>query len=147
MLQCVAGCCNAQYLMMVFFLQRFPSLLLAVTSDGLAFFNNHMTGALQYTLDTSVVLDQVADPGTRVLERIAVCCNVSQCVAVYRSVLQCVAVYCSVLQCVAVCCSVLQCVAVCCSVLLCVVVCCSVLPYVAVCCSVVQCGAAWCSVL
>jgi len=78
-------------------------------------------------------------------------------------VLQCVAVCCSVLQCVVgdqvkqmtvdirniVCCSVLQCVAVCCSVLQCVAVCCggssetndgrhsqySVLQCAAVCCS------------
>ena len=52
------------------------------------------------------------------LQRVAVCCDVSQCFAVCRSVSQCVAVCCSVLQCVAVCCSVLQCVAVCCSVLI-----------------------------
>jgi len=54
-----------------------------------------------------------------VLQCVAVCCSVLQCVAVecmyLLSVLQCVAVCCSVLQCVAVCCSVLQCVAVCCS--------------------------------
>ena len=31
-----------------------------------------------------------------VLQCVAVCCSVSQCVAVYRSVLQCVAVCCSV---------------------------------------------------
>ena len=53
--------------------------------------------------------------------RVAVCCNVLQCVAAGCSVLQglCVKDIC-VLQCVAVCCSVLQCVAVCCSVLQCV---------------------------
>jgi len=79
--------------------------------------------------------------------------------------LQCVAVCCSVLQCVAaplvkalttvhvfarlpvVCCGVLQRVAVCCSVLQCVAVCYSVLQCVAVCCSVLQCVAACCSVL
>jgi len=57
-------------------------------------------------------------------------------VLVEEGVLQCVAVCCSVLQCVAlsVCCSVLQCLAVCCivSVLQCVAVCCSVLQCVAV---------------
>ena len=68
------------------------------------------------------------------LQCVAVCCSVLQCVAESRkdfgpllsrparrllSVLQCAAVCCSVLQCVAVCCSVLQCVAVCCSVLQC----------------------------
>jgi len=78
-------------------------------------------------------------------------------------VLQCVAACCSVLQCVAavvvyvVSCHLVvwhdtsqldiskrklymicQCVAVCCSVLQCVAVCCSVLQYVAVCCSVLQ---------
>jgi len=48
-----------------------------------------------------------------VLQCVAMCCIVLQCVAdtcrkpIY-SVLQCVAVCCSVLQCVAVCCSVLQ---------------------------------------
>jgi len=63
-----------------------------------------------------------------VLQCVAVCCSVLQCVAVYQErsctlVLQAriiaiyVAVCCSVLQCVAVCCSVLQCVAVCSSVL------------------------------
>jgi len=87
-----------------------------------------------------------------VLQRVAACCSVLQCVAVCCSstysrereltfgeccsVLQCVAVCCSVLQCVAVCCSVLQCAAVCCSVLQCAAVCCSVLQRVAVCYSV-----------
>ena len=67
------------------------------------------------------------------LQCVAPCCSVLQCVAVRcivwsgqqckhectwlvkieGSVLQCVAVCCSVLQCVAVCCSVMQCVAVC----------------------------------
>jgi len=84
-----------------------------------------------------------------VLQRVAVCCSVLQCVlqpvpektrdsccsvlprvAACCSVLQCVAVRYTarsredsrlVLQCVAVCCSVLQCVAVCCSVLQCVI--------------------------
>ena len=63
----------------------------------------------------------------RVLQCVAVSCNVLQCVAVSCSVVQYVAVCCGVLRCVAVCCSVLQCVAVCCSVLQCVAVCCSVL--------------------
>jgi len=54
-----------------------------------------------------------------VLQCVAVCCSVLQCVAAVRcSVLQCVAPDTShVLQCVAVCCSVLQCGVVCCSVL------------------------------
>jgi len=65
-----------------------------------------------------------------VLQRVATCCSVLQCVAVFRSVLMVrwlvlagegnVAVCCSVLQCVAVCCSVLQCVAECCGVVQCV---------------------------
>jgi len=55
-----------------------------------------------------------------VLQCVAVCCSVLQCVDchnfhhVFTGVPDlCVAVCCSVLQCVAVCCSVLQCVAVC----------------------------------
>jgi len=47
------------------------------------------------------------------LQYVAVCCSVLQCVAARHSVLLCVAVCCSVLQCVvfvAVRCSVLQCV-------------------------------------
>ena len=89
------------------------------------------------------------------LQCVAVCCSVSQCVALSRNerlemiedvhllVNRHSAVCCSVLQSVAVCCSVLQCVAVCYSVLQCVedvhllvstqV---DILPYVAVCCSV-----------
>jgi len=81
------------------------------------------------------------------LQRVAVCCSVSQCVVVCCSVLQCVAVCCSVLQCVSVCCSVLRILHLaglfrkwCCSVL-------HVLQCVAVCCSVLQCVAVWCSVL
>ena len=35
------------------------------------------------------------------LQSMAMCCSVWQCVAVYHSVLQCVAVCCSVMQCVA----------------------------------------------
>ena len=88
-----------------------------------------------------------------------------QCVAMCCSVLQCVAV-CSagavprVLQCVVVCLNVLQCVTVCCSVfsrrsaschtwmMQCVAVCCSALQCVAVCGNVLQCGAVreprWC---
>ena len=56
------------------------------------------------------------------LQSVAVCCSVLQCVADMRTLIQiqltvgfeggkCIAVCCSVLQCVAVCCSVLQCVA------------------------------------
>jgi len=62
---------------------------------------------------------------------IAVCCSVLQRVAACFNVLQCVAVSCSV------CCSALQCVVVCCSVLqhvACVAVCCSVSQCVAACC-------------
>ena len=59
------------------------------------------------------------------LQRLVVCCSVSQCVNAGDEfkVLQdckgvlCVALCCSALQCVAVCCSVMQCVAVCRSVL------------------------------
>ena len=74
--------------------------------------------------------------GTLLLQCVAVCCSVLQCVTFCRAfcdlwkengqtltyketmigvfiVLQCVVVCCSVLQCVAVCCSVLQCVVVC----------------------------------
>ena len=94
---------------------------------------------------------------TRAL-KLQVCCGVLQCVAVCFSGR---AVSCSVLECVAVCCSVLQCVAVYiahCSVLLgCsrqensylqrVVVCqCVAVQYVAVRCSVLQCAAVYCSV-
>ena len=93
--------------------------------------------------------------GTSVLQCVAVCCSVLQCVVVPvggNSHVAWVAVFCSVLQCVAVCCRVLQCVvvpvggnshvacvAVCCRVLQCVTVCCRVLQSVAVCCSVLQC--------
>ena len=74
-----------------------------------------------------------------VLQCVAVCCNVLQCVQVhtiqallfFAVVLQCVSVCCKVLQCVQVHTTqallsfalVLQCVAVCCSVLYCVAVC------------------------
>ena len=61
---------------------------------------------------------------------VAACCSVL--------LLQYVAVCCSVLQCVAVCFSVLQYAAMCCSVLQCAAVCCGVLQYAAVCCSVLQ---------
>jgi len=60
----------------------------------------------------------------RVLQCVAVCCSVLQCVVATfhgKETNESVAVCCSVLQCVAVCCSVLQCVAVCCRVLQCVV--------------------------
>ena len=86
------------------------------------------------------------------LQCVAVCCSVSQCVQcvvttfvatdsadVVTTLQVCVALCCSALLCVAVCCNVLQCVALCCSVLQCVAVCCSVLQCVAVCCSVLQC--------
>ena len=72
------------------------------------------------------------------LQCIAVCCIVLQCVLLVRSkwsserisenfyIQYCLCAHNSVLQCVAVCCSVLQCVAVCCIVLQCVAVCCFV---------------------
>jgi len=74
----------------------------------------------------------------RVMQRVAVCCSVLQCIAFEKTpgisivcvgtaeccrVLPCVAVYCRVFPGICsgntVCCSVLQCVAVCCSVLQC----------------------------
>jgi len=62
-----------------------------------------------------------------VLQFVAVCCNVLQCVSPSDiTVLQCVVVCCSVFQCVAVCCRVFQCVAVWCSAVQCVALCCSV---------------------
>ena len=78
----------------------------------------------------------------------AVCCSELQCVAVCWGVLQCDTVCCIVFPDAfvvlhfhvqqifkrQVCCSVLQCVAVCCSVLQCVAVCCSMLQCVVVCC-------------
>jgi len=111
-----------------------------------------------------------------VLQCVAVCCSVLQCIETCYTVsrmtltycmsgcatstrtLQCGVVCCSVLQCVAVCYSVLQCVAVCCRakylprVRVCyfhlhVAVWCSMLQCVAVCCSVLQCVAVCCSVL
>ena len=111
-----------------------------------------------------------------VLQCVAVCCSVLQCVTrcLSCSVLLCVAMYCSVLQCVAVCWSVwltvqevltsdkhtdllpLQPIALfdphyrwhqCYSMLQSVAVCCSALQCVAVCCSVLQCVAVYCNVL
>jgi len=102
-----------------------------------------------------------------VLQCVAVCSSVVQCVVVilvcYRvlricGILNCRLLcvvpeifratgICRVLQGVAVCCSVLQCVAVYCRALQCVAVCCSVLQYDAVCCSVLQGVAVCCSVL
>jgi len=74
-------------------------------------------------------------------------CHVLQCVAVCCSVLQCVEVRCSALQCVAVCRSVLQRVAARCSVSQYVAVCRSVLWFVVGYCNVMQCVAVCCSVL
>jgi len=100
-----------------------------------------------------------------VLQCVAVCCSVLQCVAVHEVMqhrhhnaycIEChthwTHICCSVLQCVVVCCSVLQCVAVRHIVLQCAAVCCSTvlkvtrveITYVAVChicCSVLQCVA------
>ena len=78
-----------------------------------------------------------------VLQSVAVCSSVLQCVQcvadVHTHSASCVAVCCSVLQCVAVCCSVLHCVAdIHTHSVSCVAVCCSVLQCVAVCCSVLQ---------
>jgi len=108
------------------------------------------------------------------LQGVAACCSVLQCVCVlwfvalccvsynvYPSAYCCLRVlrigpaYCSVLQCVAVCCSVLRCVAVCCSMLQCVaeyvdafVSFASALQQcVAVCCSVLQHVVVRCNVL
>jgi len=82
--------------------------------------------------------------GGHVLQRVAACCSVLQCVAVGLSwlktliLIRClqVGVCCSVLQHVAACCSVWQRVAACSSVLQRVAVCCNVLQCVAVCFSV-----------
>jgi len=107
-----------------------------------------------------------------VLQRVAVCYGVLQCVAVccrwlilqvfFRkrcySVLQRVAACCRVLPCVAMCCSVFQMAYFAglfplmmlhcnCSVLQCVAVCCNVLQCFAVCCSTSQCVAVCCSLL
>jgi len=91
-----------------------------------------------------------------VLQHVAACYSVLQCVAVCCSVdsfnmllsqqlnstklLHCigtlVSVCCSVVQRGALCCSVVQCGVVCGSVLQCVAVCCSVLQCIAMCCSV-----------
>ena len=88
-----------------------------------------------------------------VLQRVAACCSVLQCVAVgvvvcvAVCIAVCVAVCCSLLQllfvsqerrscCAAVCCSMLQCVAACCTV--CCRVCCSITCYSSVSCSVLQ---------
>jgi len=64
---------------------------------------------------------------TKLLQCVAVCCGVMQCVVVQMNVNLHNSVCCSVLQCVAVCCSVWQCAAVCCSVLQCIAVCCKMM--------------------
>ena len=83
-----------------------------------------------------------------VLQCVAVCCSVLQCVAGYMTCYtSCLVVCCSMLQCVAVCCSVLQCAAAYCSVLQCVAVfvfapnSCNrfTFPVVAVCCNALHC--------
>ena len=93
------------------------------------------------------------------LQRIAACCNVWQCVAVSYSVYTafnclCCSVLQCVLQCVAVCCSVLQYVTasaphsvVCVAVRWCGAVRCSVMQCGAVRCSAEQCAVMYCSVL
>jgi len=80
-----------------------------------------------------------------VLQRVAVCCSVLQCVTAGR-VPQSRGTFregeiARDSQCFAVGCSMLQCVAVCCGVLYCVAVCCTVLQRAAMCCSVLQCDA------
>ena len=94
---------------------------------------------------------------SHLVDCVAVCCSVLQCVAVYRWPLfvchhkwlglshwvECVAVCCNMLQCVAVCCMVLQGVKVRCSVLQCVAVSCSVLQCVSMRCSALQCVAVY----
>ena len=81
------------------------------------------------------------------LQCVAVCCSVLQCVAKVMTCMEFFHVYIR-----AVCCSVLQCVAVCCSVLKCVAVCCKgndthgVSSYIHTHC-VLQCVAGCCSVL
>jgi len=74
--------------------------------------------------------DKTSHHSLCVLQCVAVCCSVLQCVGAQKRAIvwrenmpSFFGVCCSVLQCVAVCCSVLQCVAVCCSVLKCVAVC------------------------
>jgi len=107
-----------------------------------------------------------------VLQCVAVCCSMLQCVSVrthcsknhskcsdisHHFITQCIAVLahasypstppqlvCSVLQCVAVCCSVLQRVAVCCSVLQRIAPYCSVLQCNALCCVAVCCRVLQC---
>jgi len=80
-----------------------------------------------------------------VLQRVAVCCSVLQCVlrcvhGVSRLLLLYVAVCCRVLQCAAVCCSVLQYVAVWQCVLQCVLKCVLQCVFVCVCVCVCVCG-------
>ena len=58
--------------------------------------------------------------GSKVVREEQVSCSVLQHVAVFCSVVQCGAVWCSVVQCVALCCTVLHCAALCCTVLQCV---------------------------
>jgi len=77
--------------------------------------------------EAKITLDRVVGVGVQgpwelgwvnVLQCVAVCCSVLQCVAGAVGVVvgQCVAGCCRVLRGVAVCCTILQCVAVCCSV-------------------------------
>jgi len=66
-------------------------------------------------------------PPSHVLQSVAVCCSLLQCVAECFSVLQSVSVCCRVFQCVAECFSVLQSVSVCCRAFQCVAECFSVL--------------------
>jgi len=90
----------------------------------------------------------------------AACCNVLQCastglsmqrVAISCNVRQCIASCCNMLQYVAICCNMLQYVAICCNMLQHVAICCDMLQYAATCYSVLQCmrpvglEAFWCS--
>jgi len=62
------------------------------------------------------------------VRRVAMCCNVLQCVA------------CNLLQCVAMCCRMLQCLCSCVrNVVRCVAICCNVLQCVAMCCRMLKC--------
>jgi len=76
--------------------------------------------------------------GVCVLQCVAVCCSVLQCVDIIS---RCHSLYLNVLQCVVLSCSVLQGVAVC------VAVRCIALPYFAMCCNVLHFVALWCTLL
>ena len=111
----------------------YPARTLEILGLG---FSVGTDGPLDADVVVATSLTHLVELHMKVMQCVAVCCSVLQCVVIatllahlvehHKKVLQCVAVYCSVLQCIAVCCSersrVLQCVAVCCSVLQCVAV-------------------------